>query len=95
MDWNQEALMAMRVLLAVLLGGFVGWERERHGREAGIRTYAAVSLGSTHARVTLIVTVASVNAIGFSTTFRFRDAISAVRTITVSAAAKPSSFTRR
>ncbi len=46
MDWNQEALMAMRVLLAVLLGGFVGWERERHGREAGIRTYAAVSLGS-------------------------------------------------
>ena len=46
MDWNQEALMAMRVMLAVLLGGFVGWERERHGREAGIRTYAAVSLGS-------------------------------------------------
>ena len=29
-----------------LLGGFVGWEREWHGREAGIRTYGAVSLGA-------------------------------------------------
>ena len=46
MDWNQEILMALRVVVAVLLGGFVGWEREWHGREAGIRTYGAVSLGA-------------------------------------------------
>ena len=46
MDWKQEALMAMQVVIAVVLGGFVGWEREWHGREAGIRTYGAVSLGS-------------------------------------------------
>jgi putative Mg2+ transporter-C (MgtC) family protein len=46
MDWNQEILMALRVVVAVLLGGFVGWEREWHGREAGIRTYAAVALGA-------------------------------------------------
>lgn len=46
MDWNQEALMALRVVIAVLLGGFVGWEREWHAREAGIRTYSAVSLGA-------------------------------------------------
>lgn len=46
MDWNQEALMALRVVVAVVLGGFVGWEREWHGREAGVRTYGAVSLGS-------------------------------------------------
>jgi putative Mg2+ transporter-C (MgtC) family protein len=46
MDWNQEALMALQVVVAVLLGGFVGWEREWHGREAGIRTYGAVSLGA-------------------------------------------------
>lgn len=46
MDWNQEALMALRVVVAVLLGGFVGWEREWHRREAGIRTYGAVSLGA-------------------------------------------------
>ena len=46
MDWNEEALMAMRVLLAVVLGGLIGCEREWHGKEAGIRTYGAVALGS-------------------------------------------------
>lgn len=46
MDWNAEALMALRALIAALLGAVVGWERERHGREAGVRTYAAVSLGA-------------------------------------------------
>lgn len=46
MDWSTEALMALRVLIAVALGGFVGWEREQHGREAGVRTYGAVSLGA-------------------------------------------------
>lgn len=46
MDWNQEALMALQVVVAVVLGGFVGWEREWHAREAGIRTYGAVSLGA-------------------------------------------------
>jgi putative Mg2+ transporter-C (MgtC) family protein len=38
--------MAVQAIVAALLGGFIGWERERHGREAGIRTYAAVSLGA-------------------------------------------------
>lgn len=46
MDWPAEALMAMRVLLAAVLGGLLGWEREWRGREAGIRTFAAVSLGA-------------------------------------------------
>ena len=46
MDWNAEMLMALRVLAATALGGFVGWERERHGREAGVRTYGAVALGA-------------------------------------------------
>lgn len=35
-----------RLLLASLLGGVIGLEREVHGREAGIRTYLLVSLGS-------------------------------------------------
>ena len=35
-----------RAALAVLLGGFIGWERQWHGREAGIRTYGAVGLGA-------------------------------------------------
>ena len=46
MDWNQEALMALQAVVAVLLGGFIGWEREWHARDAGIRTYGAVSLGA-------------------------------------------------
>jgi putative Mg2+ transporter-C (MgtC) family protein len=35
-----------RVLIAFLLGGFIGWERERHGISAGIRTYGAIALGA-------------------------------------------------
>ncbi len=46
MDWKMEALMALRALMAALLGALIGSEREQHGREAGVRTYAAVSLGA-------------------------------------------------
>lgn len=46
MDWDVEAVMAARVLIATVLGGFVGLEREWHARDAGIRTYGAVSLGA-------------------------------------------------
>lgn len=38
--------MALQVFIAVLLGALIGFERELHGREAGIRTYGAVSLGA-------------------------------------------------
>jgi putative Mg2+ transporter-C (MgtC) family protein len=46
MDWQLETLMAVRTTVAALLGALIGWEREQHGREAGIRTYAAVSVGA-------------------------------------------------
>ena len=46
MNWQQEALLAVRVVLAGLLGTLVGWQREHLGIEAGVRTFAAVSLGS-------------------------------------------------
>lgn len=46
MDWKTEAIMAGQAILAAFLGGLIGWEREQHGREAGIRTYAAVCLGA-------------------------------------------------
>lgn len=36
----------MRIVIAALLGGLIGWERERHGISAGIRTYGAIALGS-------------------------------------------------
>ena len=37
-----------RVVLACVLGGLIGWERERHRNivSAGIRTYGAISLGA-------------------------------------------------
>jgi putative Mg2+ transporter-C (MgtC) family protein len=47
MDWQLEILMVIRTLLAALLGAFIGWERERHGQDAGVRTYAAVALGAS------------------------------------------------
>lgn len=46
MDWQIELLMAAQAVLATFLGGLIGWEREQHGREAGIRTYASVCLGA-------------------------------------------------
>lgn len=46
MDWRFELVMAGRAALAALLGGAVGIERQLLGREAGVRTYAAVSMGS-------------------------------------------------
>ncbi|MBZ5592552.1 MAG: MgtC/SapB family protein [Acidobacteriia bacterium] len=46
MNWQQEALLAMRAVLACVLGGLVGWQREHLGIEAGVRTFAAVSLGA-------------------------------------------------
>lgn len=36
----------MRVFISCLLGGMIGWERERQGISAGIRTYSAISLGA-------------------------------------------------
>lgn len=42
MDWKTELMMAGQAILAAFLGGLIGREREQHGREAGIRTYAAV-----------------------------------------------------
>lgn len=40
---------AIRVALAVVLGAVVGFERERHGRAAGLRTHVLVCLGSAMA----------------------------------------------
>jgi putative Mg2+ transporter-C (MgtC) family protein len=46
MDWQLELIMAAQTILAALLGALIGWERERHGTEAGIRTHMAVSIGA-------------------------------------------------
>ena len=38
--------MVAQLFIALLLGAFIGLEREVHGNSAGIRTYAAVTLGA-------------------------------------------------
>jgi len=38
--------IVLRMLLAALLGGLVGFQRERVGKSAGLRTHMLVSLGS-------------------------------------------------
>lgn len=35
------------LLLSLLLGGLIGWERERHERPAGLRTHILVCVGAT------------------------------------------------
>ncbi len=42
LDWT----VISRLLMAALLGGVVGFERERSGKVAGLRTHTLVSLGS-------------------------------------------------
>ncbi len=44
-----------QLVLSVLLASVVGWERERHGRPAGLRTHVLVAMGAT------LFTIASVH----------------------------------
>ena len=46
MPWEQELRPILQVVVAACLGALVGWQRERVHQEAGIRTFAAVSLGA-------------------------------------------------
>jgi putative Mg2+ transporter-C (MgtC) family protein len=39
--------LVLRMLLATVLGGLLGYQRERQGKEAGLRTHMLVALGST------------------------------------------------
>ena len=41
-DWD----VAIRLGVAAFLGGLIGLERESHGKDAGVRTYSLVCLGS-------------------------------------------------
>lgn len=51
-----ELIIALRLVLAVLLGSIIGWEREQMHRPAGLRTHMLVALGSA------LFTVLSINA---------------------------------
>jgi putative Mg2+ transporter-C (MgtC) family protein len=47
MDLSFELILVGKLLFSLLLGGLIGLDRERHGIDAGIRTYAAVCIGAT------------------------------------------------
>jgi len=53
-DWEWVG----RLMLATLLGGLIGWERERAHRPAGLRTNMLVALGSA------LFTILSLDAFG-------------------------------
>ncbi len=40
---HDQAWLTLRVAIAALLGGLIGWERDRAGKRAGIRTHILVS----------------------------------------------------
>lgn len=42
-DW---LAIGVRLILALVLGGFIGWNRQKHHRSAGLRTHMLVSLGA-------------------------------------------------
>jgi len=52
-------IFAGQIFLAIILGGVLGWQRERIGKSAGPRTYALVSAGSA------LFTILSMQAFGF------------------------------
>jgi putative Mg2+ transporter-C (MgtC) family protein len=45
-DVEQFTRMLVRLLLAAVLGGALGYERERQGKAAGLRTHMLVAMGS-------------------------------------------------
>ena len=45
-DLEQTIRVVLRILAATLIGGVIGWERERTGKSAGLRTHMLVSLTS-------------------------------------------------
>lgn len=46
MFWYYISHFVWPMILAIILGGVLGWQRERIGKSAGPRTYALVSFGS-------------------------------------------------
>lgn len=45
-DAGEATRLAVRLVVAAVLGGLLGWERERSGKAAGVRTHMLVALGA-------------------------------------------------
>ena len=46
LDAEQFTRVTLRMLVALLLGAVIGWDRERRDADAGLRTHMLVSLGA-------------------------------------------------
>jgi putative Mg2+ transporter-C (MgtC) family protein len=44
--WNQDVGIVLRLLVAAVLSGVLGWERESERKSAGLRTHILVGIGS-------------------------------------------------
>ncbi len=45
-NWREVASVSLRLLFAAVVGGVIGFERERAGKPAGLRTHMLVSVGA-------------------------------------------------
>ena len=45
-DWSEFLKITVRLVVAAVLGGLLGFEREREGKPAGLRTHMLVALGA-------------------------------------------------
>jgi putative Mg2+ transporter-C (MgtC) family protein len=43
---DQAASLVIRLLIAGFVGGLIGWQRERVGKSAGLRTHILIALGA-------------------------------------------------
>ncbi|QEM07832.1 MgtC/SapB family protein [Mucilaginibacter rubeus] len=46
MTYQNELIVLLKIIIAAILGAAIGYDREKHGRDAGIRTYSAVCVGA-------------------------------------------------
>lgn len=46
MEWNEILPLALRLLIASVLGALIGYERELRAKTAGVRTHVMVALGA-------------------------------------------------
>jgi putative Mg2+ transporter-C (MgtC) family protein len=53
-----ELDMVVRLIVSIMAGGLIGWERERRDKPAGFRTHILVAMGST------LFTILSIYAFG-------------------------------
>lgn len=67
---NAELYALMQAAIAVVLGGVVGWERERAGKGAGLRTHMLLCLAATMFMRVGDFLIIHANAIGDRVTLR-------------------------